>query len=105
MESSRAREGWEARAAGLKARRAGADGASMSGPKETLCFTCGLPISDPPRFNHLPNGRSCPACRDRLLESIPAPLPAGAKAAAKRGGPRGKARSRSRSVRPAADEG
>lgn len=48
----------------------------MSSLEGTLCFTCGLPIADPPRFNHLPSGRPCPTCKDRLLESLPALLPA-----------------------------
>jgi hypothetical protein len=47
----------------------------MSGSPGALCFTCGQPISDPPRFNHLTNGRPCPACRDRLLASLPSLLP------------------------------
>ena len=47
----------------------------MKAPEGTLCFTCGLPIADPPRFNHLPSGRPCPSCKDRLLESLPALLP------------------------------
>jgi hypothetical protein len=81
----------------------------MSGSKETLCFTCGLPISDPPRFNHLPNGRPCPSCRDRLLESLPAPLPgvearAPKKAAPARGKQAAPARGRSR-LRPTRAQG
>lgn len=48
----------------------------MSSLEGTLCFTCGLPIADPPRFNHLPSGRPCPTCKDRLLESLPPLLPA-----------------------------
>jgi hypothetical protein len=42
---------------------------------EPLCFTCGLPIGDPFRLNHLPGGQVCPSCRDRLLDSLPAPFP------------------------------
>ena len=41
----------------------------------TLCFTCGLVIGDPPRLNQLPEGRTCPACRDRVLDSLPSLLP------------------------------
>lgn len=44
----------------------------MSG--ETLCFQCGLPAGEM-RLNHLPNGKVCPTCRDRLLDSLPAPFP------------------------------
>ena len=44
----------------------------MSG--ETLCFQCGLPAGEM-RLNHMPNGKVCPTCRDRLLDSLPAPFP------------------------------
>lgn len=47
----------------------------MRAPSPTLCFTCGLVLSEPPRLNVLPNGSTCPACRDRLLDSLPPPLP------------------------------
>lgn len=43
---------------------------------ETLCITCGLPAGEPLRMNHLPSGAPCPACRDRLLDGLDAPLPA-----------------------------
>lgn len=41
----------------------------------TLCFTCGLVVENTPRLNRLTNGEVCPACRDRLLDLLPAPLP------------------------------
>lgn len=41
----------------------------------TLCFTCGLVVGDPPRLNRLPEGKVCPACRDRVLDSLPPLLP------------------------------
>lgn len=47
----------------------------MPAPSPTLCFTCGLTVTEPPQLNHLPNGESCPACRDRLLDSLPPLLP------------------------------
>lgn len=47
----------------------------MADLDSTLCFSCGLALGDPPRLNHLPNGSVCPACRDRLLESLPSILP------------------------------
>lgn len=47
----------------------------MASPKPTLCFTCGQEVGEPPRLNKLPEGRSCPACRDRLLDSLPSLLP------------------------------
>jgi len=43
---------------------------------ETMCIQCGQPAGDPLRLNHMPNGKSCTACRDRLLDSLPAPFPA-----------------------------
>lgn len=49
----------------------------MAEGHETLCFTCGLPAGEEARLNHLPNGQVCPACRDRLLETLPAPFPVG----------------------------
>ncbi|MCA8981613.1 MAG: hypothetical protein H6831_09505 [Planctomycetes bacterium] len=41
---------------------------------ETSCIQCGQPSGTPLRLNHLPNGLPCPVCRDRLLESLPAPF-------------------------------
>lgn len=49
----------------------------MSRSEETLCFTCGLPLGDPPRLNHLPSGQVCPRCSERLLETLPPLLPSG----------------------------
>lgn len=42
---------------------------------DTVCIQCGQPAGDPLRLNHMPNGRACSACRDRLLDSLPAPFP------------------------------
>ncbi len=50
---------------------------SMSGINETLCIGCGQPSGSTPRLNHLPNGKPCPICRDRLLESLPPIFPGG----------------------------
>lgn len=47
---------------------------------QTVCFTCGQPIGEPPRINELPDGEPCPTCRDRLLDSLPALLPSWAPA-------------------------
>jgi hypothetical protein len=44
--------------------------------REPVCFACGCPTGPLPRLNHLPNGRVCPTCRDRLLDSLPPVLPA-----------------------------
>jgi hypothetical protein len=40
-----------------------------------LCFTCGQAEAQPPRLNRTEDGRVCPTCRDRLLESLPPVLP------------------------------
>lgn len=47
----------------------------MATPKPTLCFTCGQEVGEPPRLNKLPEGPTCPACRDRLLDCLPSLLP------------------------------
>ncbi len=44
-------------------------------PSATYCFTCGQPVTVPPRLNQLPAGGPCPACRDRALDAAPAVLP------------------------------
>ena len=41
----------------------------------TVCFQCGQSVGDPPQLNRLPDGRRCPACRDRALDAIPPALP------------------------------
>ena len=47
----------------------------MSSNHPTLCIHCGLPVGDPPQLNRLRNGQVCPACRERVLASIPPALP------------------------------
>lgn len=47
----------------------------MGRAQDTLCIGCGLPAGNPPRLNRLDDGRVCPTCRDRLLESLPPALP------------------------------
>jgi len=47
----------------------------MTESQGSLCFTCGQPSGPEPRLNSLANGRVCPTCRDRLLESLPSILP------------------------------
>lgn len=47
----------------------------MPSHASTLCFTCGLSLSEPLRLNLLPGGKPCPACHDRLLDSLPPLLP------------------------------
>ena len=51
----------------------------MSVQPDPLCFTCGH-ACDGRHFNRLKNGAICPTCRDRLLDSLPAPLPRRTKA-------------------------
>ncbi len=38
---------------------------------EVVCIQCGQPIGDPPRLNLLAEEEPCPACAERLLESLP----------------------------------
>ena len=47
----------------------------MAKPENVRCFTCGETLGSEPRLHLLPSGEPCPACRDRLLESIPPALP------------------------------
>jgi hypothetical protein len=47
----------------------------MSMPRIPLCIGCGQPTGPGPRLNQLPDGRTCPACRDRLLATLPPVLP------------------------------
>jgi hypothetical protein len=46
-----------------------------------LCFSCGLPVTTPPRLNELPDGSPCPTCRARALDvvapALPRPVPSG----------------------------
>ncbi|MFT7484758.1 MAG: DNA-directed RNA polymerase subunit RPC12/RpoP [Candidatus Paceibacteria bacterium] len=55
----------------------------MSDQGASVCFTCGQPSGDILRLNYLSNGEVCPACRDRLLMEVPAPLPSEGKPARK----------------------
>lgn len=43
--------------------------------RDPLCINCGQPTGPGPRLNQLPDGHTCPACRDRLLDSLPPVLP------------------------------
>ena len=43
--------------------------------REPVCFTCGQPTGPAPRLNLLADGRACPSCRERLLDSLPPALP------------------------------
>ena len=47
----------------------------MTRSRDTICFTCGQALQDPPRFNLLESGEYCPTCRDRVLDAVPAVLP------------------------------
>ena len=47
----------------------------MTDPRAPICFTCSQPILDPPRFQLMPSGEFCPACRDRVLDAAPSLLP------------------------------
>jgi hypothetical protein len=41
----------------------------------TICFTCGQPVTTPPRLNDLPDGGPCPTCRERALDTVAPALP------------------------------
>ncbi|MDE0895709.1 MAG: hypothetical protein OSB10_03905 [Planctomycetota bacterium] len=43
--------------------------------QQSTCFTCGRAVGSPPLLNRLENGLPCPACRDRVLDSLPSILP------------------------------
>lgn len=43
--------------------------------RDPVCIACGQPTGPRPRLNHLPDGRPCPTCQDRLLETLPPVLP------------------------------
>lgn len=41
----------------------------------TLCFSCGQSVVEVDRINRMEDGEPCPACADRLLQSMPPLLP------------------------------
>jgi hypothetical protein len=43
--------------------------------RDPVCIACGQATGPRPRLNLLPDGRACPTCRDRLLDSLPPVLP------------------------------
>jgi len=42
---------------------------------KTICISCGLEVSSTPQLNRLSNGQTCPACRERVLDSLAPALP------------------------------
>ena len=44
--------------------------------RDPVCIGCGQETGPRPRLNRLPDGKTCPTCQDRLLESLPPVLPA-----------------------------
>jgi len=44
--------------------------------RDPVCIACGQPTGPRPRLNRLPDGRTCPSCRERLLDTLPPILPA-----------------------------
>lgn len=46
----------------------------MATSPSPVCITCGL-SAGPVQLNRLQNGQTCPTCRDRVLDSLPAILP------------------------------
>lgn len=43
----------------------------MGQGKAIVCIQCGHSVGDPPVLNVLPEGGNCPACAERLLETLP----------------------------------
>lgn len=43
----------------------------MGQGKAVVCIQCGHSVGDPPVLNVLPEGGNCPACAERLLETLP----------------------------------
>jgi hypothetical protein len=43
--------------------------------RDPVCIGCGQATGPLPRLNLLPDGRVCPKCRDRLLDTLPPVLP------------------------------
>ena len=56
----------------------------MKSESQSLCFTCGQAVGDPPQLNRLENGLPCPTCRDRILAYLPPALPGPGSAAYQR---------------------
>ena len=47
----------------------------MGEGRAVVCFQCGRSVGEPPVLNELPDGGNCPACAERLLESLPPIFP------------------------------
>jgi hypothetical protein len=47
----------------------------MADTTPTYCIHCGHSTEQEGRLNRLADGRVCPSCRERLLESLPPLLP------------------------------
>lgn len=59
----------------VKSPRRMADTGDVNSKDQSLCFTCGQDVGDPPLLNRLENGLPCPTCRDRILAFLPPALP------------------------------
>lgn len=44
--------------------------------RNPVCIGCGKPTGPRARLNTLPDGRPCPTCRARILDTLPPLLPA-----------------------------
>ena len=49
----------------------------MSEASEPICFYCGQAFQVGSQLNRMSDGRSCPICSDRLMQSLPSLLPSG----------------------------
>ena len=55
------------------------EGTMEEGASSARCIGCGTPVvADSLELGVLEDGRNCPSCADRMLESLPAALPSGA---------------------------
>jgi len=43
--------------------------------RHPVCITCGKATGPKAKLNRLPDGRPCPSCAERILDSLPAILP------------------------------
>lgn len=62
-------------AEGLKKRLGNADPVCMAAPRASICITCGLDAGSGHALNRTADGRACPACAERLLDSLPPLFP------------------------------
>ena len=55
----------------------GVEEPSMSDSAEPICFFCSQAFQVSGQLNRMPDGRPCPICANRLMESLPPLMPGG----------------------------